>query len=68
MEKQVKTVSLAFLQTPISIPGLFTTQSTLSREKTPKLKMEVAEHGLQVSQDGITAIIPYANVKVMVLK
>lgn len=65
-------VSIAYLQAPTTIRGLFEQATTLDasnnrQSKTPGIKLTMMEHGLLVSRDNISGVIPYTNVKVMVL-
>jgi hypothetical protein len=66
-------VEIVYLQTATTIPGIFSTQTTLDargsrQSKTQGIRMSMSVHGLVVSKDNIMGVIPYANVKVMVLK
>jgi hypothetical protein len=65
-------VTLAYLQAPTSVPGIFMQQTTLDatnnrQSKTPGITMRLTEWGLLVSKDNLSAIIPMTNIKVAIL-
>lgn len=61
-------IKLAYLQSAVTIPGLFSTMTTLDEVKTPKLRMRLVARGLLVTQDNVTAFIPQTNIKICVFK
>lgn len=65
-------VALAYLQTATRIDGIGGGITTLNSGARPGVhncqKIEVSDNGLLVTGDGITSLIPWANVKVATLK
>lgn len=68
MSKLNQIVTLAYLQTGITIPGVMTTDTHLSAIRHPGLRMELVEQGLLLTIGNVTAIVPNTNVKVAVLE
>ncbi len=59
-------VKSAWLQTPVDIPGLPGATTQLSPTKTPRVKLELTELGLELTQGDVKAFIPVANVKAVI--
>ncbi len=66
--KEQTEVTTAYLQAVTSIPGIIGAQTRLDQEKTPGIVMHLGAFGLIVSKDGNSAVIPYPNVKMCLLK
>lgn len=63
---QNKQVKLAYLHNGISIPGVMTTDSTLNDVKYKGLKMQLVDEGLELRIKSVVAVVPLANVKIMI--
>lgn len=64
-----KEVEVAYLQSPTTMNGAFNTETTLSKIRTPHIKMYQSEcGGLWIESAYGNAIIPATNVKIMMLK
>ena len=68
VSKHNQIVTLAYLQTGITIPGIMTTDTHLSATRHAGLKMQWIEQGLLLTIGNVTAIVPSTNVKVAVLE
>lgn len=68
MSKSNYIVTLAYLQTGITIPGIMTTDTHLSATRHPGLLMRMVDQGLLLTIGKVTAIVPSTNVKVAVLE
>lgn len=55
------------LQTPVSLPGYFSTTFTLSEEKIRGIVMTVSPIGVMVMYNGAKIIIPLPNIISMVV-
>lgn len=60
-------VKRAHLQSAVVLPGVKTTEETLSEQRTPGIRMEMLDHGLLVTIKEEQAFIPSTNVKIMIL-
>lgn len=62
-------VKLAYLQSPTTIPGVFTSMTTLDAQKLPGIEMYLLENGgITVSIKNVTAFIASANIKIALLE
>lgn len=63
-----KEVRLVYTQSPVTIPGVMATETTLDIVRTPGLRMYQNERGLIVTVHNTTAFIPDTNIKICVYK
>jgi hypothetical protein len=62
-------VKLAFLQSPSTVPGVFTSMTTLDKIKVPGIEMFLMDNGgLLIYVKNLVAYIPAANVKLALLE
>lgn len=61
-------VTVAYLHSPVSMPGVFGTLTRLDVQTVPNLRMRMIAQGLVLEQDGIHALVPLANVKIFLFK
>jgi len=62
-------VKLVYLQSPTTIPGVFTSMTTLDAQKLPGIEMYLLENGgITVSIKNVTAFIASANIKIALLE
>lgn len=61
-------VSVAYLQAPITFPGVFSTLTTISGTTAPAVRMTWSDKGLLLTHGKVTAIVPTTNVKICVFK
>jgi len=64
----LKEVTVVYLQATTTFPGVFSTQTTLSKANSPNVKMFWSDKGLLITHGNVTAIIPTTNVKLCVFK
>lgn len=64
----MREVAIAYLQSPITIPGVLDTATVLSPSKTPRVRMYSGQGNLWLSIGETLAAVPEANVKVMLFK
>lgn len=67
-ETKRREVVMAFLQSPVTIPGVIDTASVISATKTPRIRAFEFDGNLWLEVEGKNAIIPAANVKIMLMK
>lgn len=61
-------VSLAFLQAPTTMHGVFNGATSISKRERPGIQLFYTDLGLYVEFEGLYGIIPHANIKVCVLE
>lgn len=66
--KQSK-IKQIFVQTPVTIPGICTSQTDFSQVKLPELSYSITQNGVEISKSGKPlALIPQPNVKVIIFE
>lgn len=62
-------VKLAYLQTPTTIPGIFTSMTTLDNQKVPGIEMYLLDNGgITINIKNVTAFIASANIKLALIE
>lgn len=62
-------VKLCYVQTPVTIPGIMTSYTTLEAAKITGLKMYLMDNGgISLHVKNVIAYVPAANIKIALLE